>query len=251
MMSILGSVHSFETFGSVDGPGVRFVVFLNGCAMRCKYCHNVDTWHMKDKTMTSDEVLDKAMRYRTYWKETGGISVSGGEPLLQIDFVLDLFRKAKQKGISTVLDTCGNPFTMEEPFFSKLQDLMEVCDLVLLDIKHIDTKQHIELTSQTNENIMQFAQYLSDIKKPVWIRHVLVPGINDDEDALHRLSSFVKTLHNVERFEVLPYHALGEFKWKELGIPYALQGVQPPSKEAMERANQILETSHYSKHTPL
>ena len=247
-MSVMGSVHSFETFGSVDGPGVRFVIFLNGCNMRCQYCHNVDTWQMKELNYTSDEVLSKALRYKSYWKSDGGITISGGEPLLQLDFVLDIFQKAKAKGIHTTLDTCGQPFTYDEPFFSKLQEVLKVTDLILLDLKHIDDEKHIDLTKQKNKNILAFAKYLSDIQKPIWIRHVLVPSINDDEDSLQRLSAFVKNLQNVERFEVLPYHTLGAFKWKELGIPYALEGITPPDKETIEKANNILGTTQYTKY---
>ena len=247
-MSIQGSVHSFETFGSVDGPGIRFVTFLNGCQMRCKYCHNVDTWKQKEANISSDEVLDKALRYRSYWKDNGGITISGGEPLLQIDFVLDIFKKAKKKGIHTVLDTSGNPFTRQEPFFSKLEELMDICDLVLLDLKHIDEVAHKNLTAQSNKNILEFATYLSDIQKPVWIRHVLVPGVNDDEDSLLRLHDFISTLHNIERFEVLPYHTLGIFKWEEMGMTYGLEGVEPPTKQAIEHANEVLNTKSYTSY---
>ncbi|MGX8834617.1 pyruvate formate-lyase-activating protein [Amedibacillus sp. YH-ame6] len=244
-MSIMGSVHSFETFGSVDGPGVRFVIFLNGCKMRCQYCHNVDTWQMKELNYTSDEVLAKALRYKSYWKKDGGITISGGEPLLQIDFITEIFKKAKEKGIHTTLDTCGQPFTREESFFFKLEELMKYTDLVLLDLKHIDAEKHRALTSQKNENILEFASYLDSIKKPIWIRHVLVPSINDDEDSLQRLSAFIKTLSNVERLEVLPYHTLGSYKWEELNIPYALKGIQPPTKEMIEKANKLLHTDNY------
>lgn len=246
-MSVEGSVHSFETFGSVDGPGVRFVIFLNGCNMRCQYCHNVDTWTMKENNTNSEDVLNKAWRYHTYWKQNGGITVSGGEPLLQIDFVLDLFKRAKKKGIHTVLDTSGNPYTTQEPFISKLKELLNYTDLILLDLKHMDEDKHRSLCGQGNHNILDFARFLDEQNKPVWIRHVLVPGINDDEEALYRLRDFVSSLHNVERFEVLPYHTLGTFKWKELGIPYALEGVLPPSKETLKKANEILQTETYHK----
>ena len=214
-------VHSTESFGSVDGPGVRFIVFLQGCPLRCQFCHNPDTWKMTEENgavwRSADELLNQALRYRTYWKNSGGITVSGGERLLQIDFMLEFFKKAKEKGIHTVIDTAGGPFTREEPFFSKFKQLMKVTDLVLLDIKHIDEKAHKELTGHTNQNILEFAKYLSDIQKPVWIRHVLVPAINTDEVYLKRLHQFVAQLKNVERVEVLPYHTLGAYKWKELG----------------------------------
>ena len=224
MSEIKGRIHSVESFGSADGPGVRYIVFLKGCNMRCQYCHNPDTW-AKDggELMTPEEVLKKALRYKTYWKEKGGITVSGGEALLQIDFVTELFRLAKEKGVNTCLDTSGNPFSLEEPFKSKFDELMKYTDLFMLDIKHMDDAAHRKLTGQTNQNILEMAAYLSDHGKAMWIRHVLVPGITTDEDELHRLRSFLDTLKTVERVEVLPYHTLGVFKWKELGIPYQLQ----------------------------
>ena len=204
---VQGYVHSLESFGSVDGPGVRYVIFLAGCAMRCQFCHNPDTWNMQTGTpYTADELLEKAMRYRSYWGENGGITVSGGEPLLQIDFLIELFRKAKEQGIHTTLDTSGNPFTREEPFFGKFQELMQYTDLFLLDIKQIDDEQHKILTGCTNQNILDLARYLSDEKKPVWIRHVLVPQRSDKDEYLDRLRAFLDTLQNVERVEVLPYH---------------------------------------------
>ena len=220
MSEIKGRIHSVESFGSADGPGVRYIVFLKGCNMRCQYCHNPDTW-AKDggELMTPEEVLKKALRYKTYWKEKGGITVSGGEALLQIDFVTELFRLAKEKGVNTCLDTSGNPFSLEEPFKSKFDELMKYTDLFMLDIKHMDDAAHRKLTGQTNQNILEMAAYLSDHGKAMWIRHVLVPGITTEEDELYRLRSFLDTLKTVERVEVLPYHTLGVFKWKELGIP--------------------------------
>ena len=241
MSEIKGRIHSVESFGSADGPGVRYIVFLKGCNMRCQYCHNPDNW-AKDggELMTSEEVLKKALRYKTYWKEKGGITVSGGEALLQIDFVTELFRLAKEKGVNTCLDTSGNPFSLEEPFKSKFDELMKYTDLFMLDIKHMDDAAHRKLTGQTNQNILEMAAYLSDHGKAMWIRHVLVPGITTEEDELYRLRSFLDTLKTVERVEVLPYHTLGVFKWKELGIPYQLEGVDPPTKEQIDRAKEIL-----------
>lgn len=241
MSEIKGRIHSVESFGSADGPGVRYIVFLKGCNMRCQYCHNPDTW-AKDggELMTPEEVLKKALRYKTYWKEKGGITVSGGEALLQIDFVTELFRLAKEKGVNTCLDTSGNPFSLEELFKSKFDKLMKYTDLFMLDIKHMDDAAHRKLTGQTNQNILEMAAYLSDHGKAMWIRHVLVPGITTEEDELHRLRSFLDTLKTVERVEVLPYHTLGVFKWKELGIPYQLEGVDPPTKEQIDRAKEIL-----------
>ena len=232
-----GYIHSTESFGSVDGPGVRFVIFTAGCPMRCQFCHNPDTWNMKTGTLTS---TDDLIKYRSYWGDEGGITVSGGEPLLQIDFLTELFKKAKENGIHTTLDTSGNPFTREEPFFSKFNELMQYTDLILLDIKHIDEKEHIRLTGHTNKNILDLATYLSDMKKPVWIRHVLVPKRSDKDEYLDRLHEFILTLHNVERVEVLPYHTLGAYKWKELGMEYPLEGIDPPTAERVENARKRL-----------
>ena len=243
----IGKIHSIESFGSVDGPGIRFVVFLKGCHMRCQFCHNPDTWNMDGaEEKTADELLTQALRYKTYWKKGGGITVSGGEPLLQIDFLIEFFKKAKEKGVHVTLDTSGNPFTREEPFFSKFNELMKVTDLVMLDIKNINEDEHKILTGWSNSNIIDMAKYLSDINKPVWIRHVLVPGGSDNDEQLIKLDEFIKTLNNVDRVEVLPYHTLGTFKWEELGIDYPLKDVNPPSKERIENANKLLHTSEYN-----
>ena len=243
---IKGRIHSIESFGSVDGPGIRFVVFVKGCKMRCQFCHNPDTWEMKGgEIKTADELISQALRYKTYWKKGGGITVSGGEPLLQLDFLIEFFTKAKAKGIHTTLDTSGNPFTRKEPFFSKFNELMKVTDFVMLDIKQINDKEHKILTGCTNVNILDMARYLSEINKPMWIRHVLVPGGSDNDEQLKKLNEFIKTLKNVDRVEVLPYHTLGTFKWEELGIDYPLKGVEPPTKERIENANNLLHTSEY------
>ncbi len=236
-----GYIHSLESFGSVDGPGVRFIIFTTGCAMRCQFCHNPDTWEMSKGTeYSADELLKRAVRYRSYWGQEGGITVSGGEPLLQIDFVTELFEKAHAMGIHTTLDTSGNPFTREEPYFSKFKKLMEVTDLLLVDIKHIDDEQHKILTGQSNKNILDMIRYLSDIKKPIWIRHVLVPERSDKDEYLHKLREFIDSLDNVERVEVLPYHTLGVYKWKELGYEYQLEGIDPPTDDRVENAKRIL-----------
>lgn len=234
---IIGHIHSTESFGAADGPGVRFVIFTQGCKMRCRYCHNPDTWKIGGgEEVTADELLKKALRYKAYWKNGGGITVSGGEPLLQMDFLIDLFKKAKAQGVNTVIDTAGNPFTREEPFFSKFSALMEYTDLLMLDIKEINPLRHKDLTGFENTNILDMARYLSDIGKPVWIRHVLVPGHSDFDEDLDALGAFVKTLTNVQRVEVLPYHTLGKFKWENLGIKYSLEGVNPPSEERVQNA---------------
>lgn len=242
---IEGRIHSTESFGSVDGPGIRFIIFLKGCIMRCRYCHNPDTWNNNSNDIRSaDELLQEAIRYRSYWSDKGGITVSGGEALLQIDFLLDLFSKAKVIGINTCLDTSAQPFTRHEPFFSKFQKLMDVTDLVLLDIKSIDNETHRQLTHHDNTNILDCARYLSEINTPVWIRHVLVPTITDDDGALHRLRHFIDTLNNVEKVEVLPYHTLGIYKWEQLGIPYTLKKIEPPTHERIANAENILNVGY-------
>ena len=236
-----GRIHSTESFGSVDGPGVRYLIFLKGCNMRCLFCHNVDTWQKETSDLrTAEELLDKAERYRSYWGKEGGITVSGGEPLLQIDFLLDLFTKAKARGIHTCIDTAMQPFTREEPFFSKFKALMKVTDLLLVDIKHIDPEMHQKLTGVPNDNILDGFRYLSEIEKPIWVRHVLVPEWTDRDDYLRKTREFLDTLTNVKRVDVLPYHTLGVFKWKALGIPYRLEGIDPPSEERIENARKIL-----------
>ena len=243
-MSSTGYIHSTESFGSVDGPGIRFLIFMQGCRMRCRYCHNPDTWKPGSAqcgtTATVDELLNKAERYRSYWGPDGGITVSGGEALLQIDFLIELFEEAHRRGINTCLDTAAQPFTREEPFFGKFERLMQSTDLVLLDIKHIDSEKHRWLTGHGNENILDCARYLSDIAKPVWIRHVLVPGITTDEGDLTRLADFIKTLKTVDRVEILPYHSLGVPKYEKMGIKYTLDGVTAPSDEQITRAKEIL-----------
>lgn len=234
---IKGRIHSTESFGAADGPGVRFIIFLQGCRMRCRFCHNPDTWKIDSgEEHSADELIKKALRYKTYWRQDGGITVSGGEPLLQIDFLIDLLKKAKAEGINTVIDTAGNPFTREEPFFSKFNELMKYTDLLLLDIKEINPERHKDLTGFDNSNILDMAKYLSDINKPVWIRHVLVPGCSDFDEDLDKLGDFISTLKNVQKVEVLPYHTLGKFKWENLGIPYTLEDTDPPTPERIKNA---------------
>ena len=218
-----GRVHSIESFGSADGPSVRFLIFLKGCPMRCAYCHNPDTWAGDGAELKSaDELLDQAERYRSYWGPEGGITVSGGEALGQLDFVLELFTKAHARGINTCLDTSLAPFTREEPWFSKFEQLME-------------------LTGRDNANILDCLRYLAQREQPLWIRHVLVPGITDVDEYLRRTREFIAELGGaVKRVEVLPYHTLGVFKWEELGLPYRLEGVEPPTPERTARAQQIL-----------
>ena len=236
-----GLIHSTESFGAVDGPGIRFVVFVKGCRMRCRYCHNADTWDPAGaEEKSAEDILDEAERYRAYWGKKGGITVSGGEPLLQVPFVTELFSRAKERGIHTALDTAGQPFTRTGPEYDGFVRLLSFTDLVLLDIKEMDPEKHRGLTGWGNENILDLARYLSQINKPTWIRHVLVPGVSDFDEDLYALRDFIDTLTNVERTEVLPYHSFGEEKWRRLGIPYTLSDTEPPSEERTQNAKRIL-----------
>ena len=246
-METIGRIHSIESFGSVDGPGVRYIYFLHGCPLRCQFCHNPDTWANAKATMelTPQEALDRAIKYKSYWGHDGGITISGGEPLLQIDFITELFKLAKKEGVNTCIDTSGANFTREEPFFSKFNELMKYTDLLLVDIKHINDEEHIKLTGKSNKNILDMAKYLSEIDQPVWIRHVLVPGISDKDEYLIELDKFINSLNNVKKVEVLPYHTLGTFKWEELNIPYQLEGVNPPTQDRIDNANKLLHTEKY------
>ena len=241
-----GYIHQLESFVSVDGPGIRFIIFFAGCPLRCKYCHNPDTWDMmKGKQYTADELLDEAITCREYWGTKGGITVSGGEPLAQIDFLLELFTNAKKRGINTCIDTAGGPFTREGEWFEKFKRLMNVTDVLLMDIKHINEEEHIKLTGHTGKNIIEMFRYLDEINKPVWIRHVLVPGITDNDEYLIQTRDFIRTLGNVQRVEVLPYHGLGAMKYKDLGIDYVLKDTNSPTAERVQNAREILECAEY------
>lgn len=242
----MGKVFQLESFGSVDGPGVRFIIFFAGCPLRCKYCHNPDSWNLADgKDYTAEQLLDEAESCKSYWGSKGGITVSGGEPLFQLGFLLELFTKAKQRGINTCIDTSGAPFTKEGEWFEKFQKLMEVTDTLLMDIKHIDEDEHVKLTGQSGKNIREMFAYLDEIKKPIWIRHVLVPGITDKEEYLVKTRDFIRTLSNVQRVEILPYHGLGAVKYKDLGIEYALKDLESPTAESVKKAKEILECEKY------
>ena len=234
-------IHSTESFGTVDGPGVRFVIFFQGCPMRCKYCHNPDTWQMNTgERRTAESLISEYEHNRAFYKN-GGITVTGGEALMQIDFLLELFRLAKEKDIHTCLDTSGITYHPGESEYNrKLDDLMTVTDLVMLDIKHIDPDGHKDLTGHDNAGILAFARYLEEKQVPVWIRHVVVPGITDDPGQLTRLGQFIGTLSNVKALDVLPYHVMGVSKYKELGMPYPLEGVEAATKEQAVNARQII-----------
>lgn len=237
-----GLIHSFESFGTVDGPGIRFVIFLKGCPLRCQYCHNPDTWTQNNaKTYSAKEIVSMALKYRGYFGSTGGITVSGGEPLMQLDFVIELMRLFKEEGIHTACDTSGITFNPNnEAIVAKFLELISYVDLFLLDIKHIDSKKHQKLTGMDNKNVLAFAKFLSLHHKKMWIRHVLIPGITLNEVDLKCLKEFLDTLEGVEKIELLPYHTMGVSKYENLGIAYPLEGVLPPSKEEVFQAKKIL-----------
>lgn len=236
-----GKVHSIETFGTVDGPGVRLVVFLKGCPLRCLYCHNPDTWEMSGgKYVEVSEIISMYEASQAFYKN-GGITVTGGEPLMQIDFVTELFKAAKDLEIHTCLDTSGATFRRENTSLLKKFDyLMELTDLVLLDIKHINSQEHKLLCSQPNEHILDFARYLDEKGIPVWIRHVVVPGITQNEKYLTQLGQFIGTLHNVKALDVLPYHDMGKVKYQQLGWDYPLEHTPPLSKEDAAAARKTI-----------
>lgn len=234
---MIGKIHSIETFGTVDGPGIRFVVFMQGCPLKCKYCHNRDTWDINDgKESSVEELVSEILRYKSYMDTSGGgVTVSGGEPLVQAEFVTELFKRLKELGIHTALDTAGSI-----PISNKIKELLKYTDLVILDIKHIDSKKAQELTGLSNENNLNFAKYLNNINLPMWIRQVLVPGFTDDKFDLQKLKQFIDSLNNVEKVEILPYHNLGKYKWMEIEGKYELENVIPPSPEEIQKAKNIL-----------
>ena len=233
---MIGRIHSIETMGTLDGPGIRFVVFMQGCPLKCKYCHNRDTWNIKaGKKVTIDELINKIVRSKPYFDTSGGgVTISGGEPLLQPVFLTKLFKKLHELNITTCLDTAGSVKITKD-----IKELLKYTDLVLLDIKHIDDKKSKELVGLSNKNNLNFAQYLSDNGIPMWIRQVLVPGYTDDKNDLRKLKEFIETLKTVEKVEILPYHDLGKSKWKELGLKYPLEGIKPPTKKQIEKAERI------------
>ena len=241
-----GKIHSFESFGTVDGPGIRFVVFLQGCPLRCQYCHNPDTWNAGGVEYSVEEVVKRVLRYKNYFGEKGGVTLSGGEPLLQIEFVTELFKALKAQGVHTCVDTSGITFRADNAeSVEKHKNLLAVTDLFLLDIKHIDDEKCKALTGQGNAHTLAFAQFLSDNNKPIWIRQVLVPNLTDNDEDLQKTRAFIDTLTTVEKVEVLPYHTMGEVKYQKLGIPYPLEGVEPPKKERVQNAKRILYGEKY------
>lgn len=241
-MSLTGHVHSIETCGTVDGPGIRFIIFLQGCLMRCKYCHNRDTWDTEGGKLTSvDELMTDLVQYRNYMEASGGgVTVSGGEAMLQPEFVKEIFAACKREGIHTCLDTNGFVRRLD----NTVKDVLDVADLVLLDIKQMDNDKHIDLTHVSNKYTLEFANYLSEQNQAVYLRYVVLPGYTDDDEDIHSLGKFIEPMKNIEKIELLPYHELGKHKWTAMGEIYPLDGVNPPPRETMEKAKNILSQYH-------
>lgn len=229
-------LHSIETFGTHDGPGIRLVVFVQGCLFRCLYCHNPDTQEMetdKTKLVSNQEILDLLEKQREYFGQAGGLTISGGEPTLQAKCLIELFKEAKRRGYNTCLDTCGAVDSQE------VRDLYDLTDLVMLDVKHIDDAWHKKLTGMSNENTLKNAAYREKTGKDLWLRYVLVPGWTDQPEYLEAWAKYFKDYKSIKKVEIIPYHKLGVFKYEALGRKYQLEGVEPPSKIETAQAAKI------------
>jgi pyruvate formate lyase activating enzyme len=237
-----GNIHSIETLGTFDGPGVRYVIFFQGCPFQCQYCHNRDTWSTnKNNLMSVDEILTDYKKYEKFYKN-GGLTASGGDPMLQADFLIELFKEAKQRGIHTVLDTAASCYHPNQN--EKIKTLLKYTDLVLLDIKHIDDQQHKIITGSSNQHVLSFAKMLDDMEKTMVIRHVLVPGLSDKVEDLQRLRKFIDQLSHVKMIEILPYHRKGQIKWEQMGLEYPLKDTAEPTEEAVILAEKILKDNY-------
>lgn len=238
MKNITGRVHSFETFGAVDGPGIRFVVFMQGCSLQCKYCHNRDTWDTHGGNVyTAEEIVNKVLNYKSYFISSGGgVTISGGEPLLQYQFLIELVTLLKKERIHVAIDTSGNAYIND-----KMKQLIDLTDLFLLDIKCINDEICKKLTGVSNKKELEFAKYLSDINKPMWIRQVIIPSITDRTEDLIKLKEFLRTLKNIEKIELLPYHDMGKYKWTDIGCKYELEDIRNANSNDIEYAKRILE----------
>lgn len=236
-MAVIGRIHSVESFGTVDGPGIRFIAFMQGCLMRCQYCHNRDTWDLDGgKEVQVDELMSQIISYRPFLDASnGGVTASGGEAILQAEFVAELFKACKNEGVHTCLDTNG----FVRKYTPVIDELLDHTDLVLLDIKHMDDEKHIELTKVSNHRTLQFAEYLAKRNQATWIRYVVVGGFTDDEASALQLAEFIKPMKNIEKVELLPYHELGKHKWEAMGENYQLDGASPPSRETMEKIKAV------------
>lgn len=239
MENITGKIHSFETLGAVDGPGIRFILFMQGCSLRCKFCHNRDTWDYKrGNDYTVDEIFNKIIRYKNYFTvSNGGVTISGGEPLLQPDFVIALLKKLKNAGISTAIDTSGMVDLTD-----KIKEIIDLTDLFLVDIKSINDETCKDLVGHSNKKELEFIKYLDSIGKEIWIRQVIVPGITDKEENLYKLRDFINSINHITKVDLLPYHDLGKYKWLELGEKYPLENVRTADSNDIEKAKKILES---------
>lgn len=238
-----GIIHSLESCGTVDGPGVRLVVFFKGCPMRCLYCHNPDTWDMNGGTeMTVEQILTEFEKKRPFYKD-GGITATGGEPMVQLDFLTELFEESHKRGIHTCLDTSGTMFQPDNPeYLKKVDKLLEVTDLVMLDIKHIDPDKHQDLCKRPNDNILKFAEYLDKKGITIWIRHVVVPHVTMEKKYLYELGRFIGKLKMVKALDILPYHDMGKTKYEQMGMEYPLKDIEPATKEmALAARNVVLQ----------
>ncbi|MCL1950075.1 MAG: pyruvate formate-lyase-activating protein [Turicibacter sp.] len=245
MSELRSFIHSVESFGSVDGPGIRFILFTQGCGLRCQYCHNPDSWRMKDgKDMPVSEVMDHLLKYKEFFETSGGgITVSGGEPLLQMPYVTELFKQCKAHGIHTNIDTSGDIRITTDSRKEQLRELLKYTDMVMLDIKMMDAEKHKFLTGKTNEHILDLGRFISDNGTKMWIRRVLVPGLTDDEGDLKATADYIRTLKSVEKVEVLPYHSMGAYKWEQMGYEYELKDVETPDEASVDKAESILQTA--------
>ncbi|MFV3014021.1 pyruvate formate-lyase-activating protein [Clostridium botulinum] len=230
----MGKIHSIETMGLVDGPGIRVVVFFQGCQLRCVYCHNPDTWDFNAGIeISSDEVLKKVLRYKPYFKQVGGITCSGGEPLMQPEFLLEILKKCKNQGIHTALDTSGVGI-------GNYEEILQYVDLVILDIKHIEEEKYISICGKSMEEFNKFKHVVNKLNKKLWIRHVIVPGINDTEEHIYKFKDYINTFNNLEKVELLPYHTLGVSKYENMGIEYKLKNISPLGKDKLEKLKKII-----------
>ncbi|TCK99726.1 pyruvate formate lyase activating enzyme [Natranaerovirga hydrolytica] len=245
MKNIIGRIHSLESCGTVDGPGIRFVVFMQGCPLRCQYCHNPDTWKLSNgKEMDTDSLLDEILKYSSYMRFSGGgVTMTGGEPLLQLDFVKEILKGCKENEIHTALDTSGYIFN------DNVKDVLDYTDLVLLDVKGYNKDKYKDLTGVALDPTLDFLSYLNTINKPTWVRFVLVPNLTDDEKDLHDLAKFLSTFNNIERLELLPFHKMGEYKWEELGYEYKLKNTDEPTEQGILKAKNIFESYNINVYT--
>jgi len=237
-----GRIHSLESFGTVDGPGTRYVVFVQGCPMRCLYCHNPDTWAMTGgKMMDPEYIVEQYERNEPFYQNGGGLTVTGGEPLMQVDFLIDLFTLLKQKNVHTCIDTSGIAFKKDNTeWIKKLDKLLELTDLIMLDIKHIDPEEHKKLCSQPNDGILDFAEYVSEKGIELWIRHVVVPGITDNDEYLYKLGYFIGGLKSLKALDALPYHTMGKPKYDKLGMEYPLKDTPAMDKNVLIEKKQVI-----------